>query len=85
MIEYTDPTPAPPLQGRGVATAGEAQPHGTPLLGQAKRPKGRAEGRGVATAVSNPHGPFLLLEGRKNGPCGVLFDICRLFQVDSVI
>ena len=27
----TDPTPAPPLEGRGMATAGEVQPHGTPL------------------------------------------------------
>ncbi len=30
MIEYTDPTPAPPLEGRGVATA-VSNPHGTPL------------------------------------------------------
>ena len=27
----TDPTPAPPLEGRGVATAGEVNPQGTPL------------------------------------------------------
>ena len=27
----TDPNPAPPLQGRGVATAGGIKPHGTPL------------------------------------------------------
>ena len=27
----TDPTPAPPLEGRGAATAGEVKPHGTPL------------------------------------------------------
>ena len=27
----TDPTPAPPLEGRGSATAGEVNPQGTPL------------------------------------------------------
>ena len=28
MIEYTAPTPAPPIEGRGVATA-VSNPHGT--------------------------------------------------------
>jgi len=27
----TDPTPAPPLEGRGEATARRTRPHGTPL------------------------------------------------------
>jgi len=27
----TDPTPAPPLEGRGSATTGEVNPQGTPL------------------------------------------------------
>ena len=34
----TDPTPAPPLEGRGSATAGEVNPQGTalPLKGRGR-------------------------------------------------
>ena len=37
----TDPTPAPPLEGRGSATTGEVNPQGTPLLNPALTGRGR--------------------------------------------
>ena len=37
----TDPTPAPPREGRGSATAGEVNPQGTPLLNPALTERGR--------------------------------------------
>ena len=38
--DNTDPTPAPPLEGRGSATAGEVNPQGTPLLNPALTGRG---------------------------------------------
>jgi len=56
----TDPTPAPPLEGRGEATAGKTKAQVTPLerRGEATAGKTKAQGiplpsRGGAGGVSN--------------------------------
>jgi len=75
----TDPTPAPPLEGRGSATAGEVNPQGTapPLEGRESATAGEVNPQG--TPLTYKGGERLRIDFYSN------FGVLGLFKVDSVI